>query len=85
MIEAIAKLISAILDLPALWMRWRSHRKDVKIEKLEVAIAERDAKVDVEHLHQQYVEKQEIQKKKIHTDAQSKTLDDVASYFSRSK
>jgi len=82
MVQAIAKLISALLDLPGLWMRWRSHRKDVKIQKLEVAIAQKDATVKAEHLHETYVKTQEIQRQKINEDAKNKDLIDISEYFS---
>jgi hypothetical protein len=83
-VSAIAKFLSALLNLPGIWQRWREHKKDVKIENLQLEIAQKDAKVNAEHLHQEFVETQQKTRKKIQDDAKIKTIDSIIDYFGKS-
>ena len=80
-IGALAKILAAFVDLPKWWARWRERRKDQKIERLEVAIAKKDANVEVEHLQQQYADEQAKTTKEVTDEAKTKSLSDIAKYF----
>lgn len=81
MIGAIAKIVAAFLDLPALWQRWRLTRQARKIHTLQVEISEKDAKVVVESLRDKLAEKQAEKTQEVKNEAKTKSLSDIAKHF----
>ena len=81
MIAALVKILAAIIDFPKWVARFRTRLKDNKIAKLEVAIAENDATVAIDCLHEAFMKEQQEVVKEVNQHAETKTLSGIANYF----
>lgn len=81
MIASILKILAGLVDFPKYFDRIKGFFLQKKVEKLELANAEKDATMAVERVRDDAAKQTEETRKLIKDETQNDSLDDIAEYF----